>query len=484
MVAAQEDMLLRDEHRHPRRIAACVAGETVNTLVEGLGTAFDIGGLADSDSEGCFPALADTEHWDVLLEGMTELGINWLRLRVPGELISPERGALDAQAEVLERLGRFHGWAEAHDVNLVLDLHPTPEWLAFPDAIGTVPAPGDLDVYAREYAGPILDHVINTCGYSRIRYFRCFSEPFNEDADDFTFGTPPAVEPYEHYIKMNGIMRAHLDTIGLTRDRLELMGPASPDLYPRTLMKLEEMGLGFASHVGAFDCHVYRYRFDHAPPVHHVPTITLSELVTDYLRPLVAYAGSQGKPCFLTELGCMYYGKSNFGDRRGPARHEALIAEAELIVRALNAGVDGFLKWAYLFSPRETHGCYQLLNTADGSYTREPNYYGYATLCPHLRGGAEILRVVVDHAPGHPHVHVAATRSPEGLLSVILVNNHTAEPFDVTMTFDGCDPPGLMHVQRDDVWDRNRRLDDLRADGGSFSARLPALSITVLSAGR
>lgn len=482
MVTTKNDMLLRDRHRHPRRVTVCVADESVNTLVEGLGTAFDIGGMADSDSEGCFPALTDTEHWNVLLDGMTELGINWLRLRIPGELISPERGTLDAHAEVLERLGRFHGWAEAHDVNLVLDLHPTPEWLAFPDAIGTVPAPGDLDVYAREYAGPILDHVINTCGYSRIRYFRCFSEPFNEDADDFTFGTPPAVEPYEHYIKMNGIMRAHLDTIGLTRDRLELMGPASPDLYPRTLMKLEEMGLGFASHVGAFDCHVYRYRFDHAPPVHHVPTITLSELATDYLHPHVAYARAQGKPFFLTELGCMYYGKSNFGDRRGPARHETLIAEAELIVRALNAGVDGFLKWGYLFSPRETHGGYQLLNTADGSYTRQPNYYGYASLCPPLRGGADILRVTVDHAPGPPHVHVAATRSPGGLLSMILVNNHASEPFDVTIAFDGCESPERLHVQRTDIWDRNRRLDDVHAVVGSLSTRVPALSITVLSA--
>ena len=475
-------MLLTEVNKIPQLVKVQIFNQKVSILEEGIGMALNIGGSPGSDTEGCFPAIEDKEHWQIILDGLSYLRAGWLGIRMPGELIMPKKGAINSEAEVLGRLNHFHQWAKARGVNIALDFGPIPSWLTFKNAQGSRPAPSNLEIYTSDYAARLLNYLISERDYCQIKYFSCFCEPFNEDAGNFTFGTPEGIDPYAYYVRMNKFLRGHLDKIGLDERKLRLIGPTSHDLYPCLLERFEEKQLDFASSVYGFDSHVYRYRFDYLPPAHHVPTDTLSEIIEHYVKAAVQYARDKDKSYFLTEIGCMYYGKSNYGDNRGPGRHESFIGEAELIIRCLNIGVAGFTKWAYLFNPRGTHGFYQLLNTFDGSYSKQENFYGYAMLCPCLSKGSIVLKTSVDSGSlPYQYVHSAAVKSKDRNITILLVNNHPAEQFDVEISFEGLSEIKMLHKWVTDFWDKYRRQQDPYSNGDFVRTRVFPLSFTVLT---
>ena len=477
-MAKYEEMLLTEKNKVPLQFRVRVSNRVINRLEEGIGMAFDIGGLKGTDSEKCFPPLEDKNKWEVLLDNLSYLKPGWMRLRIPGKLIMPSKGKIDKEAEVLSRLEHFHNCAKKNDIDIVIGLYPTPVWLAFKNAKSSSLAPSNLEVYVKDYIYPILDYLLNQKGYSQIKYFYCFDEPFNEDGGDFTFWSGDT-NPYIHYVEMYRILRKHLDKKGI---KIKLFGPTSHDLYPQFLEKFERMGLKFPDYVDGFDTHVYRYRFDYLPPVHHVPTTTLAEAINEYVEPTARYARGKRKHYFFTEFACMYYGKSNYGDNRGPGRHEALIHEAELITRSLNAGVNGFLRWAYLFNPRRTHGYYQMINSFNGSYDKQDSYYFYANLCRYIHKDMDILKTSVNYkGMDYQYLHVVVLKNKSGELTILLVNDHPAEIFEVKISFGSSGKRKKFHKWVTDFKDKYEEKKDLIREGNYLKTRVTPLSITVLS---
>lgn len=482
MVKNYSQMLLTEANKVPHLIKVRISDQQLNVMEEGMGMSLEISSLHGSVTEGCFPVIEDKEHWQIILDGLSYLKAGWLGIRMPGESIMPEKGTINSESEILGRLNYFHQWAREHGVNIALDFGSTPSWLAFKNARGNLPAPSDLGVYTSDYAGKILNYLINEKDYCQIRYFSCFCEPFNEDAGGFAFGTPEGIDPYAYYVKMYKSLRKYLDQIGLDGEKLKLIGPTSHDLYPCLLEGFEEQGLDFASSVYGFDSHVYRYRFDYLLPVHHIATDTLSEMIDSYVKPTVQHGQNKGKPLFLTEIGCMYYGKSVYGDNRGPGRHESFIAEIELVIRALNAGAAGFTKWAYLFNPRDTHGFYQLLNTFDGSYSRQDNFYGYAMLCPYLSRGTIVLKTSVDCGDlPYQYLHSVAVKSKDGDIAILLVNDHPAEQFNVEISFDDSKNVKRFNKLVTDFRDKHKMKGTLSLKDNSLQTIVTPLSLTVVT---
>ena len=472
-------MLLRPEHKTPPRAAVQVHDHVVTRLEEGIGVAFDIGNLAGTDSQGCLPALDDGDGWERLLSSLSYLSPAWIRVRIPGDLIMPRRGEVDERGEIVTRLQRIHDCAEQLDISVEVDLHPVPAWLASESGTGGPPAPSDLRVYVEDYFCRVFEFFLNEKRFRQIRYTSCFNEPFNEDAGEFTFGTCAGVDPYAHFVAMYRTCREQLANRGL---QLKLVGPTSHDLYLRLPEKLDELGLDLRGCVDALDTHAYRFRFDYLPATSHVPTITLSELIDDYIRPAVSYAERAGKPYFITEYGCMYYGKSNYGDNRGPGRHEALIHETELLVRCLNAGVKGMLRWAYLFNPRETHGFYQMLNSFDGSYARQDSYHVYANLCRHVCKHSDVLASTLSHDETEfQFLHAAALRNGKGEVTMVLVNDHPAEIFDVDISIESpaCGTRFSRFVT--DFKDKYAEKADVTVRESGIGTRVMPMSLTVLT---
>ena len=58
------------------------------------------------------------------------------------------------------------------------------------------------------------------------------------------------------------------------------------------------------------------------------------------------WAHKQDKPLFLSELGTVLYGTET--GHPGPGTYEAALQNAELVVRGMNVGVDGFNRWSYV----------------------------------------------------------------------------------------------------------------------------------------
>ena len=92
-----------------------------------------------------------------------------------------------------------------------------------------------------------------------------------------------------------------------------------------------------------------------------------------------AGAHREGKAFFLSEFGTMANGWG--GDHPGPGLFPSVLKDAELVIRRLNAGVDGFNRWSFL-NRGDLDGQWQFVETWDrkqkrllGQFTPHPNTY-------------------------------------------------------------------------------------------------------------
>src|SRR5208337_3268146 len=112
-------------------------------------------------------------------------------------------------------------------------------------------------------------------------------------------------------------------------------------------------------------------------------------------------AHSRNKALFLSELGTMHYGWGR--DDAAPACYQSGLKNASLIVRGINAGVDGFNRWSFT-NRGDLDGQWQLVRTWDidrnkllDSFAPQPNaYYQFAMLSRFLPKYAGVLATGVE----------------------------------------------------------------------------------------
>ena len=465
--------LLTEINRIPQKASIVVGQEVISRPEQGVGINITL----DHQAGGSYPE--SDQGWQQVLDNLSWLSPNWLCITLPVEELINVDGSVNREAAVLERFSYFCRWAEEREADIVLMFPKSvPSWLRFKGLSSHSPAPADLDIYAGIICNA-LGYFVQELGYNRLKYLTIFGEPFNQDGEDFTFATPGSIDPYLYYVKMHQVVGEALDSKGLAN--VGLMGLNSADVYAHmeTLERMKERKADLSSYIAAIDLHSYRMRFDYLPPSHHIPTCTMTEYVNDYLQPAIMSAKARDKPCFITELGCMYYGKSNYGDNRGPSRHEAFIAEAELILHGLNLGMDGFLKWVYMFNTEESRGHYHLLEQAKSNYDQKDNYYGYAALCRHLPKGAGVLKTEITTEASS--LCVAAIEDGKSGSSIFLVNDHPANMFDVEISLDGLAGNRFFRKFVVDYWDKYSDKGTIKATDGTISTRITPLSLTVLA---
>ena len=66
-----KNMLLTEKNKISRQFKVKISNKIINKLEEGIGVAFDIGGLKGTDSENCFPPLDDKKKWKILYKEKT-----------------------------------------------------------------------------------------------------------------------------------------------------------------------------------------------------------------------------------------------------------------------------------------------------------------------------------------------------------------------------------------------------------------------------
>jgi hypothetical protein len=157
------------------------------------------------------------------------------------------------------------------------------------------------------------------------------------------------------------------------------------------------------------------------------------------LRQWRQWSGARGKPLFLSELGSMVFGWR--GSDPGPRTFPAALKDAELVVRALNLGVDGFNRWSFI-NRGDLDGQWQMIETwnpaAKGlckQIVPAPNsYFVYGLLSRFTAKHSRILSTEVagGQLDGLPRVFATALRSPANNLTVAIVND-ASQPWEASV---------------------------------------------------
>jgi hypothetical protein len=472
-MANYKETLLTESNRTARKLSFNVAREVVNVPREGLGINITL----DSQAKGCYPT--DEKGWQALLALLEELSPSWLCITLPAQEVLTAEGKLRKDVPELNQFDKLCKWATLKQLDVVLMFPKSvPEWMRFQKTSGHQPAPCDTEIYA-EVIAEAMNYFVHECGYTCLKYSTIFGEPFNEDGEEFSFGTPDGIDPYAYYAKLHAAVRKALD--GKRLSSVGLLGPNSADVYAHieTFKRSEERGLNLVKDMSAIDLHAYRMRLDYMPPSQHVFTCGLTEYLEQYLGKAIEIAKENGKPCYITELGCMYYGKSRYGDNRGPSRHECFIAEAELIIRSMNIGIDGILKWVLLFDTSELRGHYHLLEFRDGTYQKRDNYYGFSLLNRAMPKGSKILKV---SSKGDSNgIYPAVSESPDGNLSLMIVNNHPTDLADVEIQLPQDMTDKRFRHWNVDYWDKGVPKGTVVSENGILRVRLTPLSLSVIT---
>ena len=276
-------------------------------------------------------------------------------------------------------------------------------------------------------------------------------------------------------------VREALDAKGV---RIPLAGPDFAGGIP----PLEPQRFDFIELLGAYDFHTGRENFD-----------WLSKGLMAHgdknAADWAAWAHQQGKAFFMPEFGTMANGWG--ADNPAPGRYESALADAELVVRRLNAGVDGFNRWSFL-NRGDLDGQWQFIETWDRKagkllqkYTPHPNTYFVTGLLSRFTAKhSDVLRCRVEggRSGDWQRVFAVALRSPKGNLTLAVVNDAKAE-YEVSLELRSLAKARTLYRYSVDETQRDRA--DLRIDpqgryrftdtAQAIKDRLAPMSLTIYS---
>jgi len=196
----------------------------------------------------------------------------------------------------------------------------------------------------------------------------------------------------------------------------------------------------------------------------------------------VDFANSKGKPFFLTEIGSMNYGWCT--NSSAPGGYFANLSNAEIILRGLRLGVEGFNRWS--FNNRgDLDGQWQLVDTWDTgkdallpAFRPHANaYWLYGLITRFFKKHSALLESHVDGVVrGWQQYLLSETlRSPDGHLNVfVLCHTEQEQPF--TLHLEGLEMPRTFHRYRITEAIRNQ-TDGVRIDADASYELAPGAAV-------
>lgn len=471
--------------REPAQVKIRIeAGRPMSTMRGGIGASFHVigrelpskgAGLGSwsGSAWGGNPGPDDERRWQELFRHAEWLGLDWCRVELEQRSYEPERGKFTWDSPDMRTLYRVLDWAQQHGVDVFLQqLWGDVAWNAYPglenDPVKTLrSAPRSLPDWANGI-GELVEHLVRVKGYTCIRWVSIANEPGHnefswwQDSNLRALPITPGLQA----------AREELDRRGL---KVPISGPDWPNLEPLVPARID-----FDQWIGAYDMHSYLVVFD------SMFGENLSEAGLRMAQ-WAEWAHARGKPFFLSELGTMAFGWGN--EDAGPASYESGLKNASLVVRGINAGVDGFNRWSFT-NRGDLDGQWQLVRTWDTDARRlldrfepEPNaYYQYAMLSRFVAKGSGVLRTQVEAPFGKGERTLVATAllSPKGGLTVIVVNE-SARDLSASIELDGLAAPVTLNRYAVTRAERDRSDVSLDPQPKADVERIPAMSIVVYS---
>lgn len=464
----------------------------VRVMRGGIGASFHAIGAAlpgrkpDGDSwsgseSGGNPDAGDDRKWKELLKYADWLGMDWCRVELEQRMYEPDRRVFDWDSHEMRVLYRILDWAEQRGVDVFLQqMESDVAWNAYPgnaeDSLRRYrSAPYSIPEWAYGL-GELLDHLMRQKAYTCIRWVSVFNEPGH---DGFSSSQDSNMKSVPIALALKAL-REELDHRGIA---VSISGPDWTDLPD-----LKPDDVDFDAYIGAYDLHSYDAVFDSVMQLGGYSLTEAEERMSRWAK----WAHTRNKPFFISEFGTMAYGWGHWDS--GPACYQSGLKNASLVVRGINAGVDGFSRWSFT-NRGDLDGQWQLVRTWDidqnkllDRFLPQPNaYYQFAMLTRYLPKYCGVLttRVEAPFFPEDRKVVAAALRTPKNNLTVLLVNE-SDRVVDVNIDLEGLPAPVLLQRYAFTREMEDRSSVDLRSDRSievsrALSDRVPPMSIVVYS---
>jgi len=295
----------------------------------------------------------------------------------------------------------------------------------------------------------LVEHLMKKKNYTCIRWL-CIT---NEPGAGWSWWLEPPDKPMPLRPGLAAVRKA-LDAKGL---KLPLSGPDMTGEVPA----FDPKRFDFLELLGAYDFHSYNENFDWRS---NGRMLRLDKDTAAWTE----FAHKDGKAFFMSEFGTMANGWGT--DKAGPGILDSVLKDAELLVRRLNTGVDGFNRWSFL-NRGDLDGQWQFIETWDRKekkllkeITPHPNtYFALGLLSRFTAKHSAVLACKVDGGVSGKwqRVFAAALRSPKGNFSLAVVND---APDPCPLEFDIRGAARDMKLYRYSVGLGERDRADVRID--------------------
>ncbi len=430
---------------------------------------------------GAYPPADDDAAWQQIDRHARWLGLDWNRVELEQRIYEPERRRFSWDNAEMRILYRILDWCEKNKADVFLQqMWSNVAWNTFPEwrdnAVGRVHSgPVSMEDFSEGLA-TLVEHLVKKKGYTCVRWVCINNEP---NAGWSWWQKPP-----NHVMPLRpglAAVRKALDAKGIA---IPLSGP---DLTGG-VRPLEPKRFDFLDLLGAYDFHSYDENFDW---LSNGGMARFDKTTADW----ATWAHQNGKPLFMSEFGTMANGWG--ADHPGPGSYVSVLKDAELVVRRINAGADGFNRWS-LLNRGDLDGQWQFIETWDRKekrllkqYTPHANtYFVLGLLSRFIAKHSDALDCRVDGGKAGPwqRVFAAALRSPKGNLTLAVVNDAKAE-YKASFEVRGIAKDSRLYRYSVNETDRDR--DELKIDpqaeyrlpraASTFTDRLTPMSVTVYS---
>lgn len=406
---------------HPP-VQIAVGGEAFHTLAAGIGCNTPL------TNQGDLPHPGQRRAWAALIRRLDELRPAWMRIGLlpnRSDGLWHARRGWNLRHRSFTTLVALARWAKKRDCALMLDPFTLPGTeRTDAGSSGFWMEPAD---YAVRVIAPLLA-LVRRERLTAVRWLGLFNE--------LVWGPgKQGVEAIPRFLAYHRAVHALLREQGFVPGELDLVGPGNLNLWEWPVADFAALGLDPDPWWGAWDQHLYLYHFDWVLE-NHPEFMRLHDLCERHLRLYARFCRLRGKPLLVSECGNFHSGRLFWGERdfSGPASHISLLADAELVVRGTNEGVDGFARWALCVRP-DYDGRWSLVERSGSAMQPSPHAFPmYRLLMRALRPGDRVLPTTSNVAEGMMrYVFGCAVLARDGGARLLLVNDHPVRNHDVAL---------------------------------------------------
>lgn len=342
---------------HSKDIVVIRDNQIITNNFYGFGAEWDSNNYAASD-------ITDKD-FQLITERIQKMRLPIVRIMMVGKYCYLGNGKFDWNSDSMKFIYKQLDFCQKQGMRVILCSWGAGRWMKMPDISGV-----DDPKYAN-VVGTFMDYLINTKGYSCIKYFSNVNEPDLELQNDWKLWNK-SVANIESNFKRRGLIK-----------KLILLGPETSQVKAENWLKNSSAQLPLL--LGAYSMHFYASQS--IVKAGDLESIILKN--KQYVSSSNSVAAS--KPFFVTEAGMNDDARHPYGNPH-IAEFEYGIFMADYAVQAARSGCSGVLAWMLDDTSLKDFYWGMWANKVNGFQTRKW-YYSWSLLSRYFPTGSTIYRV-------------------------------------------------------------------------------------------